>query len=134
MCQRSIVDGCAQTTCLNGGTCIDDLNGLHCNCTDQWIGEYCEINVDDCVGVKCSAGKVCVDLINDYECRCPPGLSGDNCTIELDPCAKEPCLYGATCKVDENTLEFICICQPGYTGMFIINTIRVGRYLSIDTI
>lgn len=35
------IDNCLSNTCLNGGTCVNGLNGPECICTDQWQGKGC---------------------------------------------------------------------------------------------
>uniref|UniRef100_A0A915NV06 Uncharacterized protein n=1 Tax=Meloidogyne floridensis TaxID=298350 RepID=A0A915NV06_9BILA len=33
--------------CLNGGKCLDQLNGYRCECPKEWFGNYCEFNLCD---------------------------------------------------------------------------------------
>ena len=36
-------DECSSNPCLNGGTCVDQVNGYLCNCTDAYTGPRCNI-------------------------------------------------------------------------------------------
>lgn len=40
------VDKCEQTECLNGGTCISEMNQYNCHCSDQFYGYKCQYVVD----------------------------------------------------------------------------------------
>ena len=33
------VDECDTLPCENGGTCVDDIDGYTCQCTEEWIGD-----------------------------------------------------------------------------------------------
>ena len=34
---------CQSTPCINGGTCVDAVNGYTCSCTSGWEGTLCDI-------------------------------------------------------------------------------------------
>ena len=36
------VDDCKDVKCLNGGTCVDEVNGFKCLCVAGWEGLHCE--------------------------------------------------------------------------------------------
>ena len=36
------IDECASSPCLNGGACIDGINGYTCNCIPGYAGNDCE--------------------------------------------------------------------------------------------
>ena len=36
------VDFCDVTNCLNGGTCVRQVNGTSCDCTSLFVGDFCE--------------------------------------------------------------------------------------------
>ena len=38
------IDECASSPCGNGGSCVDIVNGLWCNCNLQYTGEFCEFS------------------------------------------------------------------------------------------
>ena len=37
------IDDCTKQPCSNGGTCVDQVQGLSCTCPDAWGGQYCEL-------------------------------------------------------------------------------------------
>ena len=37
------IDDCSSLPCLNGGTCVDQVNRYMCECTLSFSGVYCEI-------------------------------------------------------------------------------------------
>lgn len=39
------IDDCANTPCVNGGTCRDLVNGFACECLSGITGRYCEVSV-----------------------------------------------------------------------------------------
>ncbi len=36
------IDECAHDVCLNGATCEDQVNDFYCNCTEGYIGRFCQ--------------------------------------------------------------------------------------------
>lgn len=38
-----LLGSCYYSPCINGGTCIDYLGGIYCNCPEPYYGTYCEI-------------------------------------------------------------------------------------------
>lgn len=53
------IDDCAQSPCLNGGTCTDGINRYYCDCVDGFVGLDCEENADDCKPNPCKNGGHC---------------------------------------------------------------------------
>ena len=35
------VNECDSSPCQNGGTCVDEIYGYTCQCTDAWFGDTC---------------------------------------------------------------------------------------------
>ena len=38
----SDIDDCVDHACLNGGSCVDQINKYACQCTEYYRGLYCE--------------------------------------------------------------------------------------------
>ena len=36
------INDCVNLTCLNGGSCVDDLNNYTCRCVSGFKGDRCE--------------------------------------------------------------------------------------------
>ena len=43
------IDECASNPCLNGGTCIDRVNGFKCSCVPGFRGTRCQTGQSACV-------------------------------------------------------------------------------------
>ncbi|CDQ77194.1 unnamed protein product [Oncorhynchus mykiss] len=59
MCQESLtwsgqqptcsnINECGSSPCLNGGTCVDEMNQFSCTCTKGWAGATCQSPVPTC--------------------------------------------------------------------------------------
>jgi protein crumbs len=64
--------------CLNGGICHDLINGFQCNCTNNYMGAYCQLPFDACTKIPspCLNNGTCIhktSSLNDYYCKCSPG-------------------------------------------------------------
>ena len=68
---------------MNGGTCIDGVNGHTCTCAPGFEGTNCAMNIDECasrLSAPClNNGGTCIDGIASYICQCPDGWTGVNC-------------------------------------------------------
>ena len=56
--------------CLNGATCIDDINKFNCLCPRGFDGIRCEIDINYCANNPCLHGGTCTDFVNSYVCTC----------------------------------------------------------------
>ncbi|KAK3910026.1 Neurogenic locus Notch protein [Frankliniella fusca] len=70
---------CGSMPCLNGGDCVDVVDGFTCKCGPGYSGERCEHKVPLCHDKSCRAGQECVDLGNTVACNCPAGTSPPDC-------------------------------------------------------
>ena len=105
------INECLSNPCLNGGNCIDDINGYTCTCLPGWEGPRCEQDIDECALGYCQNGAACTHGVNVYTCTCAAGWEGVNCTVDIDECLSQPCLNGALCVDGIN--GYACQCQPG---------------------
>ncbi|XP_054282074.1 protein eyes shut [Macrosteles quadrilineatus] len=78
---------CHNTTCLNGGACLDQGATFTCLCKDGWFGPVCALRYNPCDVSKhnCSNGATCVPLETSYQCDCPFGHTGQFCEKEETP-------------------------------------------------
>ncbi|XP_022809829.1 mucin-like protein [Stylophora pistillata] len=115
--------------CENNGTCdftesVGDDTGpfriVGCNCSDEFEGNFCEMEVlDACADDPCADNVTCNTTRNPFGFKCgpcPPGLTGngEDC-FEYDECANESLSQcNQTCV---NTFgSFRCECKQGYTS------------------
>jgi hypothetical protein len=71
------VDPCANTVCLNGGTCNDGS----CNCPPGYTGADCGTQIDPCAGTTCLNGGTCIT----GTCTCATGYTGVDCGTQITP-------------------------------------------------
>jgi hypothetical protein len=105
---------CSNTSCLNGGDCIQGDVSFTCKCAPGYSGATCATNIDDCAGSPCQNGGTCSDGINSYTCDCAAGFEGDNCEVNVDDCAVDSCNNGGVCEDRVNAVA--CCCPPGFAG------------------
>ena len=76
----SYIQYCSTETCLNG-TCIGNIPG-HCNCSDGFTGQRCDIFMGCDIFNPCDHG-VCTQTNNGYRCTCDSHYTGPECDTEL---------------------------------------------------
>lgn len=108
------VDDCAVNRCLNGGSCVDKVNGFKCICPAGFSGDMCQTDINDCSDNPCLNSGTCVDLVNSFKCVCVPGFVGSLCQSNVDDCLTKPCSNGGQCQDLVN--DYKCLCRPGFTG------------------
>lgn len=80
------VDDCTTDPCLNGGTCVDDIDGYKCICPLQYTGSECNETIAEfpCDSHPCENGGSCVEIPTNVTCVCQNGF-GEFCgEIDLD--------------------------------------------------
>ncbi|KAG9342010.1 hypothetical protein JZ751_018328 [Albula glossodonta] len=110
------IDECASNPCLNGGTCVDEVNRFLCTCTKGWAGATCQTPVPTFFTVVSNASTIattsppffssiapsslpsspfmhpsrCTQLMGSTRCTCEAGftISGrdSNICIDIDEC------------------------------------------------
>ena len=79
-----VVEACNSSTCLNGGSCSNTVEGFVCACEAGFVGARCE--VDLCViQSPCRNNGVCYGVrdtggVDRLLCNCSAPFSGTNCT------------------------------------------------------
>lgn len=69
------------SSCFNGGTCTDKINGYSCSCRPGFTGSHCQYEVNECDSQPCLNGGVCQDAIESFRCSCPRGYTGNRCQV-----------------------------------------------------
>jgi hypothetical protein len=108
------IDDCADSLCLNDGTCVDGVASYICECADGFEAADCGSNIDDCADSNCLNGATCVDGITSFTCECALGFEGAYCGVDTDDCASSPCLNDGTCA--DGVASYICECADGFAG------------------
>ena len=74
------IDECESDPCVHG-SCMDELLGYECNCSDTGhYGSRCELQIDECGSNPCRHGN-CTDSIGHYTCACFTGYDGEQCDV-----------------------------------------------------
>ncbi|XP_069124102.1 uncharacterized protein [Argopecten irradians] len=114
----SLVDLCASSPCMNGGTCSNVPAGIICHCPLGYGGSLCQHDLDDCVSLPCANNGTCVDGFNNFTCLCLSGYSSDDCSSDVNECLDYPCNSTGTQSCNNTYGGFICQCNPGYSGSY----------------
>ena len=107
-------DDCADSPCLNGGTCLDKTADYSCLCVPGFIGKNCQQDKNDCSPNPCKNGAKCTDYVDSFVCTCPLGFSGELCETNDEDCTGSSCMNGGTCQDGIN--NYTCHCPEGFTG------------------
>ncbi|XP_070547511.1 bone morphogenetic protein 1-like [Ptychodera flava] len=100
-----LCENCALGTCVNGATCIDQVNGFTCECASGFYGLHCEYGIttsNECMSQPCQNGGTCEDGFGAYTCTCLKGFEGQNCE------------HKDTCDEDLTILEYTVITSPNH--------------------
>nr|XP_033817057.1 protein crumbs homolog 2 isoform X1 [Geotrypetes seraphini] len=82
-------------------------------------GILCSDQISNCSSGPCQNGASCMDTEYGYKCLCsrtPPVYIGTNCNLLYDACTLETCPFNRTCSSTPGSLDYKCICPPGFTG------------------
>ncbi|KAM4676520.1 lactadherin isoform 2-T2 [Discoglossus pictus] len=118
-------DVCDENTCLNGGTCLSNVNNspVYCLCPDGFTGINCnETEKGPCFPNPCYNSGECQvlsssrrgDTFAEYVCKCPPGFNGIHCQNNKSDCSRNPCQNGGVCQDLSN--DYTCKCASPFIG------------------
>ena len=66
-----VSDECTSNPCVNGGTCVDRVNGFNCSCGEGYSGDFCQIRLWEAVcSPKVCEGGMCVDEYSANRALC----------------------------------------------------------------
>ena len=101
---------CSTVSCLNGGTCLDNLidYSFTCDCMDAYYGTYCENQEDLCANVTCSNQGYCTMTNGTVVCKCFKNYYGDDCELET-----------SELKAIKSTIDFLTILTFFILGSFV---------------
>ncbi|MEL6542989.1 MAG: FG-GAP-like repeat-containing protein [Myxococcota bacterium] len=105
--------------CDNGGECVNQADGLVCNCAGTgYTGDSCDVDIDECASANpCENGGVCENEMGGFDCDCPTGFTGETCSIDVSGgCTMtNPCENGGVCSDVPSGVECDCA-GTGFTG------------------
>ena len=106
---------CIDQPCVNSTCGVNVTTGdMFCNCTENFTGEFCQLDTQQCISLNCTNDGVCAKQRDEYACACPPTHAGVACE-HLNHC------YGVVCENDgacEISLDnYTCVCTAHFTGL-----------------
>ncbi|MGH0115802.1 UNVERIFIED_CONTAM: hypothetical protein FKN15_046987 [Acipenser sinensis] len=120
------INECAKSPCLNGGTCVDDVNRFACMCARGWSGTYCQNSVysywTSQTNSSFSRQPHCANMQGSTQCTCDEGfqIAGRDNSLcqDLDECelyysGRLPRLCAHACVNTPGSYR--CTCPPGYS-------------------
>ncbi|CAF0877176.1 unnamed protein product [Rotaria sp. Silwood1] len=110
------INECLSQPCLNGGICVDLVNGYQCICPSVYSGANCGRLQEQCTGIECFNDGRCIQNGTKFMCSCTSGYHGENCELIINYCQSQPCQNGGICSNTE--LGPQCTCPNGITGLF----------------
>lgn len=102
------------SSCFNGGTCTDKINGYSCTCRSGFTGSHCQYEVNECDSQPCLNGGICQDALESFRCSCPKGYTGNRCQVHTHSrtlLEKPMCLHDFM-FLNQQMLRFLSICLP----------------------
>lgn len=78
-----IKDLCLSSPCLNGGSCVPEVNNFTCHCARGFSGRNCQVDINECASNPCVNGGTCVDGAGSFSCHCPAGFTGKSINLSF---------------------------------------------------
>ncbi|CAI5645656.1 fibulin-7 [Oreochromis niloticus] len=94
------INECASSPCLNGGTCVDEVNQFSCVCAKGWAGVTCQSPVP----------TFFVTMTNTSAATSPSTAAAAS---TLPAATTGPYVRPSRCTIVQGTTH--CTCEPGYT-------------------
>ncbi|KAM3616889.1 uncharacterized protein V6R79_025517 [Siganus canaliculatus] len=112
-------DACLQQPCRNGATCTSlPSGGFLCNCSPQYTGGRCEMEITACLPNPCQNGGACKPIGNAFLCSCRRGFKGQMCEEDVNECDRNnpegECENSGVCVNTHGS--FYCNCTMGFVG------------------
>jgi len=78
------IDECERFAPCVHGKCVDLVADYQCDCTDNYGGKNCSVELLGCIDVTCLHGGTCLPFLVDetehkFTCKCPYGFYGELC-------------------------------------------------------
>ena len=132
------VDRCTSSPCVNGGTCVSQVDSYTCDCLPGYTGLTCQ------TGLYMSTIYILLTPI-EIVLQCAKPIVFDHCVLywlrsltsrpfsDVDECASSPCVNGGACVNLVN--EYQCNCVSGFMGRDceISELSVVGTWITVST-